>query len=270
MSWYVRPAALVAVARHSSYLFVVPGRPAPISIDDIDVEAMAQVLALTAKPIARAELAAASSDEAIATLVDLGVLVEVEPPVASITTAPKRCKHLVIGLSGSIGVAGALDHVVALADRFAAHVDVVISEGARNFIQPRLFEYYGFPTWLDPFTPAHGVAVPHKHLAAADLVLIAPTSASMLQKLATGACSDLIGLVVAITKAPVVLVPSMNPQMWVHPPIQRNVAQLRADGVWIVEPGLGRPAAARDEVGVGGGAVDIDGLLRVLDAILAK
>jgi phosphopantothenoylcysteine decarboxylase/phosphopantothenate--cysteine ligase len=232
---------------------------------------MANVLALAARPISREELAAASSDDAIASLVELGVLAVVDAPSPpAIATPPERCKHLVIGLTGAIGVAGALDLVVELAARFAERVDVVISEGATRFIQPRLYAYHGFATWLDPFEPAHGVAVPHKHLAGADLVLVAPASASTLSKLAAGACADLLGLVVAITKAPVVLVPSMNPQMWRHPPIQRNVAQLREDGFWIVEPGLGTPVAARDEVGVGGGGVDIAGLIRALDTILAK
>lgn len=269
MRWYVRPASVVALARRASYVFVVADRPAPICIDDIDVDAMAQVLELAARPISHDALAEISSADAIAMLLDLGVLVETTAPSPAPTAlTSKRCKRMVLGLTGSVAVAGALDHVIALADGFAEHIDIVISEGAQAFVVPRVYEYYGFTTWRDMYAPAHGVAVPHKHLAAAELVLIAPASATTLQRIASGACSDLLSLVVAMTTAPVVVAPSMNAQMWRHPPIQRNVAQLRADGIWVIEPGLGKPVAARGEVGVGGGAFDIAGLLRGLAAIL--
>ena len=90
----------------------------------------------------------------------------------------------------------------------------------------------------------------------------------MLHKLASGACSDLVSLIVAATKAPVVVAPSMNPEMWTHPAIQRNVAQLRADGVWVIEPGLGFEVGQRDAIGVGPANFQIGSLLRGLAAIL--
>jgi len=269
VTWYVRPAALVAIARGDSYLFSVPGR-APARIEGVDVEAMAQVLALAVQPIERTALLEASSDEAIAALVELGVLVEtVAPSIQPPPTA--RIDRMVLGLGGAIGVVGALDHALAFAHAYAKRVDVVIGDGARHFIQPTLFEYYGFTVWTDPFAPAHGTGVPHEHLAMnADLVLVASASASLIHKLASGACSDLISLVVAATTAPVVVAPSMNPQMWLHPPVARNVAQLRADGIWVVEPTLGRVVADARKSGVGSGYFDAAQMMIALDAILEQ
>ena len=80
----------------------------------------------------------------------------------------------------------------------------------------------------------------HVHLASrAEIIAVIPASAHALQRLATGACSDLLSLTVAATKAPVVLFPAMNANMWRHRAIARNVAQLRADGCYVVEPGPG-------------------------------
>lgn len=274
--WYLRPSNLVAVARGTSYLFVVPGQP-PAVLDDTDIDAVSRVLAMAAMPIRHADLATAADDEAIATLVELGVLeVGTEPSLSGrgptrAAVEQKRCKNVVAALSGAVHVASSISHVTAIQDLFADEVEVVISEGAQHFIQPRLFEYYGFRTWLDPFDPMHGAAVPHEHLAMrADLVLVAPASASTIRRLATGECSDLTSLIVAATKAPVVVAPSMNPQMWLYPPIARNVAQLREDGIWVIEPGLGFLVAQRDQGGVGGAALDRHGLLRALDAILTQ
>ena len=73
---------------------------------------------------------------------------------------------------------------------------------------------------------------------------------------------DLTSLVVAITAAPVVVAPSMNPRMWKHPPIARNVAQLREDGIWVIEPGVGGAAADRSDRGVGGAMIAGEGLFR--------
>lgn len=269
VTWYVRPDGLVAIARGDSYLFAIPGKP-PVRIEGVDVEAMAQVLALAVQPIARTALLEASSEDAIAALLDMGVLVETAAPIDEAPPA-KRVKRMVICLGGAIGVVGALDHALAFARRFAERVDVVIGEGARHFIQPKLFAYYGFTTWLDPFEPAHGANVPHEYLAInADVVLVASASASTLHKLASGACSDLTSLIVAATRAPVVVAPSMNPQMWLHPPVARNVAQLRADGIWVVEPTLGRVVADLSQSGVGSGYFDPAQMMNALTAILEQ
>lgn len=269
MTWYVRPEHLVAIARGDSYLFVASGK-APATIEGVDVEAMSAVLARAVRPIERSELLEISSGDAIDALLALGVLVETDAPVARATQA-KRCKRLVVGLGGSIAAGAALEPIATLAERFAEHVDIVIGEGARHFVEPSLFGYHGMTVWTEMYEPAHGARVPHEHLASnADLVLVYAASASLLHKLASGACSDLISLVATATRAPVIVAPSMNPQMWRHPAVQRNAAQLRADGVWIIEPGYGEPVANRAHGGAGSGAFDVANAIVAMTAILEQ
>ena len=252
-------------------MFLVPGRE-PTRLDGVDVELMARVLALSALAISATALSAEADEAAIAALVDLGVLLEgteAELTVPAVVRTPKRCKTLVVGLSGSVAVIHATRWLVELADHFADQVEVIVSEGAQQFVIPEVFGYHGMRVWTSMSEPAHGVAVPHSYLAsAADLVLVAPASASMMHKLATGACSDLISLVVAATRAPVVIAPSTNAEMWQHPPVQRNVAQLRADGHWIIEPWRGGKIAKRDQLGVGILGFDVTGLVRALDVLM--
>lgn len=273
MIWYVRPAGLVALARASSFAFVVPDRP-PFELDGVDVEQLANVLAASALGISRAALAKLCDEATIEQLVELGVLESVTRAELTRRTpgrpTKKRCKRVCVAVTGSIRTASFLGNLVMLADAFAEEVDVIVTRGAARFVRPRVFRYYGMRVWTDPYAPAHGVAVPHKHLAEADLILVAPASATTIQRLATGACSDLTSLVVAITKAPVVVAPSMNPQMWRHPPIARNVAQLRRDGLWVIEPGVGFAVADRDEIGVGATTIEGVPLVRALDLVLTQ
>ena len=273
MLWYVRARGSAAVSRGSTFVFVGAGRD-PIALDDIDATAMSGVLAAAALPIARDALEELCGADTIDRLVELGVLEsgtrEELSARAPARPSKKRCRRLVVALSGSIRTASFLGTLIELADGFADEVDVIVSHGARRFVRPRLYGYYGMRVWTDPFESAHGVAVPHAHLAAADLILVAPASASTLHRLASGACSDLASLVVSITEAPVVVAPSMNPRMWRHPPIARNVAQLRDDGIWVIEPGVGVPVSGRDERGVGAVGAEGEALFRTLDAVLAS
>lgn len=70
------------------------------------------------------------------------------------------------------------------------------------------------------------------------MILVMPASANTVHRLAVGSCSDLLSLVVAATKAPVVIAPTMNPSMFNCPAIKRNINQLRMDGYYVMEPGL--------------------------------
>lgn len=269
----MRPPGLVALARDATYVFIVPDREAPISIAAVDVDALAAVLARCATPASETSLLEHCDATTLTTLVELGVLRELDdapaPPV--VDRVAKRCRTIVVGISATVGSIRSVDYLTALADGFADHVEVVVSDHAHHFVPPTLFEYFGLRTWTDAFTPAHDVAVPHIHLATtADVVLIAPASAATIHRLATGACADLISLIVAASTAPVIVAPAMNPAMWRHAAIQRNVAQLRRDQIWVIDPGLGVEISARDQPAVGGQGFDTIGLFRALDCVLTQ
>ncbi len=275
--WYVRDPAVVAASRGDRFLFLSPDR-SPVVIRDLDAEALASLLARTAVPTPGHVLAEMCSPEALDLLVEHGVLWRGDEAALADrlprprSAGPRRCRRAVVGISGAISAAGMLAEVINIADHLADEVDVVLTEAATRFVQPAVFEYWGLRTWLDPFEPRHGATVPHIHLATrADLVLIAPASASTLHRLASGSCSDLLSLVVAATAAPVAVAPVMNGRMWRSLAVSRNVAQLRADGIWIIEPGLGFEVSDRGQAGDVGGAGygrSPGGLVRALGAIL--
>ena len=87
------------------------------------------------------------------------------------------------------------------------------------------------------------VEIGHIQLSrAADLVLVCPATADLLAKMAAGIADDLATTLLLATDTPVVVAPAMNVRMWLHPATQRNVAQLKADGVQVIDPAEGEMA----------------------------
>lgn len=152
----------------------------------------------------------------------------------------KRIKHLLLCVSGAIGSFTAVQEALGLLRHFAEEIDVILTPSAEKFVSKDAFSYFGIKTWTDAFDMKGGNGIPHIQLAQkTDLILVWPTSANTAFKLAHGACNDLLSLAVAASKAPVVLVPGMNEEMWNRPAVQRNMEQLRQDGYFIIEPTVG-------------------------------
>jgi len=87
------------------------------------------------------------------------------------------------------------------------------------------------------------VEIGHIQLSrAADLVLVCPATADLLAKMAAGIADDLATTLLLATDKPVVVAPAMNVRMWLHAATQRNVAQLKGDGVRLIEPAEGEMA----------------------------
>lgn len=150
-------------------------------------------------------------------------------------------REIVLGVTGGIAAYKSADLCSKLVQ--AGHgVTAVLTKAAERFIGATTFEALtGRPVHGEMFAPQEGFHQgEHIGLARrAEVVVIAPASADFLAKLAHGLADDLLSTLVLATTAPILVAPAMNCEMWAKPSVQRNVAQLRADGVHIVEPGSG-------------------------------
>jgi phosphopantothenoylcysteine decarboxylase/phosphopantothenate--cysteine ligase len=159
-------------------------------------------------------------------------------------------KHILLGVTGGIAAYKSADLVRRLRER-GAEVQVVMTDGAREFVTPMTFQALsGRPVRTDLWDPAAEASMGHIELARwADLVLIAPASADFLARLAGGRADDLLATTCLATAAPIALAPAMNHQMWSNSATQANVALLKERGVHVFGPGTGDQACG--EVGAG-------------------
>lgn len=155
-----------------------------------------------------------------------------------------------LGVSGGIAAYKSADLVRRLKDQ-GAQVKVVMTAGAQTFVTPLTFQALsGEPVHTDLLDADAEAAMGHIELARwADLLLIAPASADLLARMATGMANDLLSTVVLATSAPVAVAPAMNQQMWAHAATQDNIAQLAGRGVQVWGPAAGSQACG--EVGLG-------------------
>ncbi len=157
-------------------------------------------------------------------------------------------KRIVLGVSGGIAAYKAVEICRRLVDA-GAHVVPVLTEGALHFIGRTTFDALASErAWTSLWDEPH--PIPHTHLGqTADLVLVAPATARVLGLYAAGISDDLLLNVLIATRAPVVVCPAMHTEMWEHPAVQDNLRLLRARGVHVIEPGVGRLAGG--DVGAG-------------------
>lgn len=162
-----------------------------------------------------------------------------------------RGKRVVLGVTGGISAYKAVEVVRRLTAE-GADVHVVMTHAATRFVGPLTFRELSYnPVATDLFEePAPGAMMRHLHLAeTADAVVIAPATADFMAKMAYGLAGDLLSTLVLATKAPVLVAPAMDADMWTNPVTQENVARLRALGRVFVGPNEG--PLARGNVGLG-------------------
>ena len=165
-------------------------------------------------------------------------------------TAELAGKHLVLGLSGGIACYK-IAELTRLLTKAGATVQVVMTEAATQFITPVTMQALsGRPVYTNQWDGRVPNNMAHIDLSReADAIVIAPASTDFLAKLAHGMADDLLSTLCVARDCPLLVVPAMNRQMWQNPATQRNVAQLRADGIEVLGPDSG--AQACGEVGDG-------------------
>ncbi|MCW2741197.1 MAG: phosphopantothenoylcysteine decarboxylase/phosphopantothenate/cysteine ligase [Blastococcus sp.] len=147
--------------------------------------------------------------------------------------------RIVLGVSG--GVAAYKAAFVLRAFTEAGHdVRVVPTPGALHFVGAATFEALsGNPVTTDVWSEVSEVA--HVRIGQnADLVVIAPATADLLARAAMGRADDLLTATLLTASCPVVFVPAMHTEMWLHPATQENVATLRRRGAVVLPPSVGR------------------------------
>jgi phosphopantothenoylcysteine decarboxylase / phosphopantothenate---cysteine ligase len=156
---------------------------------------------------------------------------------------------LIIG--GGIAAYKALDLIRRLKER-AIHVRCVLTRAAQEFVTPLAASALsGERAYTDLFDPESEFDAGHIRLARdCDLIVVAPTTADLLAKMANGHADDLATAILLAARRPILLAPAMNPAMWSNAATRRNAAQLSRDGISMVGPNSGEMAEA-GEAGVG-------------------
>ncbi|HEY5450949.1 MAG TPA: bifunctional phosphopantothenoylcysteine decarboxylase/phosphopantothenate--cysteine ligase CoaBC [Polyangia bacterium] len=140
-------------------------------------------------------------------------------------------KRIVLGVTGGIAAYKAAE-LCRLFVKAGATVRVVMTEAATRFIAPLTLQTLsGAPVALDLFDAAQEADIGHIRLAdEADLLVVAPATADFIARMAAGMADDLLAAVVLATRAPVLLAPAMNVNMWTNPVTQANLTGLLRNG----------------------------------------
>jgi len=148
---------------------------------------------------------------------------------------------LVIG--GGVAAFKALELIRRLRAR-GVHVQAILTKAGEQFVTPlSVSALSANPVRTDLFSLGEEAQMGHIELSrSADLIVVAPATADLLAKMAQGRADDLASTTVLATDKPVLVAPAMNVRMWTHAATQRNVAQLKADGVAFVGPDDGEMA----------------------------
>ncbi|CAO4173971.1 bifunctional phosphopantothenoylcysteine decarboxylase/phosphopantothenate--cysteine ligase CoaBC [Methylorubrum populi] len=188
--------------------------------------------------------------------------------MAPSASGPLAGRRILLIVGGGIAAYKALDLIRRLRER-GAQVRPLLTESAQEFVTPlAAAALAGERSHTDLFDRETEADIGHIKLARdADAIVVAPATANLIARMATGHAPDLAATVLLATTLPILIAPAMNVRMWLHPATQRNVATLKADGVTVVGPNEG--AMAEAEFGPGRLAEPHE-IADALEALLAQ
>jgi phosphopantothenoylcysteine decarboxylase/phosphopantothenate--cysteine ligase len=159
-------------------------------------------------------------------------------------------KTVILGVGGSIACYKAAD-IASRLTQSGHKVCVVMTAAATEFVTPLTFQTLSRnPVTTGVFDEKESWHPGHIALAdSADLLLVAPATANIIAKLASGIADDALTSIALATRAPVMLAPAMNGKMWLHPATCENTARLVARGVHFIGPAEGLLACGYEGVG---------------------
>lgn len=162
----------------------------------------------------------------------------------------KTAGTVVVGVTGSIAAYKACE-IIRLLKKGGLEVQVLLTKEAGAFVTPLTFQTLSQNEVVsDMFELPEEWNPRHTSLAdKADLVLIAPATANIIGKLASGICDDILTCTVFATKAPVLIAPAMHESMYAHPVTRENIARLSKIGYRFVGPVKGKLACGYEGLG---------------------
>lgn len=178
-------------------------------------------------------------------------------------------KRILLIISGGIAAYKSLDLIRRLRERGAA-VRPAMTAGAQQFVTPlAVGALSASHVFTELFSREDEQDVGHIRLARdCDLVVVAPTTANLMAKIANGHADDLASTVLLATDRPVLMAPAMNPKMWMHPATRRNHATLAGDGIRFVGPAAGEMAES-GEAGEGRMAEPLE-IVAAIEGLLGR
>jgi len=149
-------------------------------------------------------------------------------------------KRIILGISGGISAYKSAE-VCRRLKKLGAQVQVIMTLAGTKFITPLTMETLSENEVVTELFPQHRMAgTRHIDLAHwADLVLVAPATYNLIGKISTGIADDILTTVISSTKAPVLLAPAMNVNMYENPICEENIEKLKKLGYRFIEPGVG-------------------------------
>lgn len=176
-------------------------------------------------------------------------------------------KTIVLGVTGSIAAYKAVDLASKLTQK-GARVNVIMTAEAQHFVTPVTFRSItGRPVVTSMWELSSEFSIEHVALAeSADIVVIAPATANIIAKIATGLADDMLSCTVLDTKAPILIAPAMHTEMYQNKATQENINILKDRGIHFIGPAEGRLASG----GLGlGRFIDVDKIIEVIEQILS-